>query len=250
MVDEIRADYEALAQVAARFNSRAEATTEMLTSVQTAFTPLEQGSWIGESAEAFFVEMEEDVIPAVNRLIAALTMAGEITGEAAQTMQQADQEAATPFQEEEQGGGGSSGGSGGGSGGGLGGGEPVATAAEAMSDASPGGGAGGGLGDFGGADFGSGFGGGLRFGGAYGIGDAGANAVGEVAGAPVRFRYQATPGSGVNATESGFSRPATGAAMAAAGAKQGGMGALVSLLATSPFLATMLGKFGKKRGEE
>ena len=95
MIDEIRADYEALAQVATRFNSRAEATTEMLTSVQAAYTPLEQGSWIGEGAEAFFAEMKEDVIPAVNRLIAALTMAGEITGEAAQTMQEADQAAAT-----------------------------------------------------------------------------------------------------------------------------------------------------------
>ena len=219
MIDEIRADYEALAQVATRFNSRAEATTEMLTSVQAAYTPLEQGSWIGEGAEAFFAEMQDDVIPAVNRLIAALTMAGEITGEAAQTMQEADQEAATPFQEEEQGGG-------------------------------------GGLGDFGGAGFGSGFGGGFGDGfgfdgGNYGFGDAGANAAAEATGAPARFRYQPTGGGG-SAAQSGFSQPASGggAAVAAAGAAQGGIGALASLLATSPFLATMLGKFGKKRGEE
>ncbi|HRA68456.1 MAG TPA: hypothetical protein PL187_20695 [Caldilinea sp.] len=44
MVNEIRADYAALAQIAARFNSRAQATTELLAGVQGAYAPLEQGS--------------------------------------------------------------------------------------------------------------------------------------------------------------------------------------------------------------
>jgi hypothetical protein len=118
-----------------------------------------------------------------------------------------------------------------------------------------GGGLGGGLGSgFGGADFGSGFGSsfGGGFGGGYRFDESGANAANAAASAPSRFRYQPAGASGAG-EQSGFSRPpggGGGAMAAAAGAAQGGFGALASLLATSPFLATMLGKFGKKRGEE
>ena len=113
----------------------------------------------------------------------------------------------------------------------------------------------------GGADFGGGFsnafGSGLGgfdggFGsGNYGFGDSGVRTEGEAAGVPSRFRYQAMSGGGA-AAQSGFSRPpgGSGAGVAPEAAAQSGFGALASLLAASPFLATMLGKFGKKRGEE
>ena len=63
------------------------------------------------------------------------------------------------------------------------------------------------------------------------------------------YKRQGTSSAGA---PSGFSRPpgGGGAVAGAAGAAQSGFGALASLLATSPFLATMLGKFGKQRGEE
>ncbi len=281
MVDEIRADYEALQQVAARFSQRAEVTAEMLVGVRQAYQPLEQGSWIGAGADAFFAEMTGDVIPAVGRLIAALAAASEITGSVGRTIEEADQAAASPFQNDEQrsssgGGGSSGGGSGGGSGSGAGDNlEPRAETGEVGGGGSgtAGGGSGGGQGGgFGDSGLGAGFGGGSNFGsggfdsggfGGGGFGGGGftspfsfADAVGadgEAAAAPSRFRYQASGGGGGGATaESGFSRPPYSGgtvAEAAAGDNTSGLSLMASMLASSPFLATLLGKLGKKKDE-
>jgi len=268
MVDEIRADYAALQQISARFSQRAEVTVEMLAGVQQAYQPLEQGSWIGEGADAFFAEMAHDVTPAIGRLIAALAAASEITGSVAQAMQQADQAAASPFRNDEQGSSASGGGSGGG---GSGSGSGNAAAASSTEDAAAagemggGGGSsgagsgGGGLaagGEFGGAGLGSSFGtggfGGGGFSSPFGFGDAAGGAAGETAAAPSRFRYQVTGGGGAAAAESGFSRPPfSGGAIAevAGGANKSGLSLMASMLAGSPFLATLLGKFGKKKNE-
>lgn len=272
MIDEIRADYEALQQIAARFSQRAEITAEMLAGVRQAYQPLEQGSWIGEGADAFFAEMTGDVIPAVGRLIAALATAGEITGSVGRTIEEADQAAASPFQNDEQrsssgGGGSSGGGSGGGSGSGAGGGmEAPAETGEvgAGGGSSTGGGQGGGFGDSGlggGSNFGSGFGsGGFGGGGSFGGGGftspfSFADAVGADSGAvapPSRFRYEASGGGGGATGEGGFSRPPYSGgtvAEAAAGGDKSGLSLMASMLASSPFLATLLGKLGKKKDE-
>lgn len=278
MIDEIRADYEALQEIAARFGQRAEVTAEMLAGVRQAYQPLEQGSWIGEGADAFFAEMTGDVIPAIGRLIAALAAASEITGSVGRTIEEADQAAASPFRNEEQSpssGGGGSGSSGGGSGSGSGSGgggsaDQPAPAGElgGGGGGSMGGGSGGGSlgGDFGGSSgglgssFGSGgFGGGFGdFGGGgsaspFSFADSASSGEGSNA-APSRFSYQAGGASGGGGTaESGFSRPPYSGgtvAEAAATGNNSGLSLMASMLASSPFLAALLGKLGKKKEEE
>jgi WXG100 family type VII secretion target len=53
--------------------------------------------WIGRGSKAFFNEMRGEVIPATLRLQQALEEAGRVTKEISQTMQQADEEASSPF---------------------------------------------------------------------------------------------------------------------------------------------------------
>ena len=123
MADVIRADYAQLQQIAERFTKRAETMSSMTTSVRGSYSPLKEGSWLGLGVEAFSREMEEKIFPALARLIDALTEAGRITGAVAQTLEEADAEASTPFEEsrnEEQSEAGSGGGSGGGAGSGAG----------------------------------------------------------------------------------------------------------------------------------
>ncbi|PKO20908.1 MAG: hypothetical protein CVU38_17625, partial [Chloroflexi bacterium HGW-Chloroflexi-1] len=57
-----------------------------------------QGNWIGHGSEAFFSEMNDKVLPATNRLCKALQDANKITKQIAQLLQQAEQDAAAPFQ--------------------------------------------------------------------------------------------------------------------------------------------------------
>ena len=93
----IQADYEALAQIAAAFEQQAEQSGQLLQRLQQAVGALEGGAWIGQSAGAFYREMEEVVLPAVARLTDALTLAGETTDLIATTLRDADQEASAGF---------------------------------------------------------------------------------------------------------------------------------------------------------
>jgi uncharacterized protein YukE len=55
---------------------------------------LQNGDWIGQGARAFFREMDSEVLPAVQRLQAALETAARTTGEINRIMQQAEEQAA------------------------------------------------------------------------------------------------------------------------------------------------------------
>ena len=96
MADEIRAEYSQLQQVASQFSKQATAINQMQQRVKRSMSSL-QGKWIGKGSEAFFQEMSDEVMPATNRLYAALQEAGKATKQIAQILQQAEQDAASPF---------------------------------------------------------------------------------------------------------------------------------------------------------
>jgi WXG100 family type VII secretion target len=134
--DIVQADNQALESVANQFGQRAEAAAEMQHSLLHAVDQLRDGGWIGASADAFFAEMDELVLPAVQRLVDALEQAGQTTQQISELMSNADDEASAGFREDaasgagaggatESGGGSSGGGS---PGSGSGGGEPPTAA--------------------------------------------------------------------------------------------------------------------------
>jgi WXG100 family type VII secretion target len=97
MADEIKADYDQLEAVASRFNSQSQVVQEMLQQVRRGMEQLE-GEWIGRGSDAFFAEMQSEVLPASMRLQQVLEDAGQVTRQISQTLQQADEEASRPFQ--------------------------------------------------------------------------------------------------------------------------------------------------------
>jgi len=119
MIDIIRVDHEALAQISGRFNQQSEAIELMLYAMRGTMQPLASGGWIGQGADAFFAEMNSDILPAVQRLTDALAQAGIVTMQLSDLMQQADEEASFSFKDGggrisgRMTGGGSAGGSGG-----------------------------------------------------------------------------------------------------------------------------------------
>ena len=96
MADEVKADYEQLEQVANKFSSQSEEIQQMLQTVKNNMDQLEP-DWIGRGSEAFFSEMQSEVLPAVQRLQQALEEANRVTKEVVQTMQDAEEEASSPF---------------------------------------------------------------------------------------------------------------------------------------------------------
>ncbi len=175
MNDIIRIDHEALEAIGAQFGRQSGDNQEMLQSLIVAFQPLKEGGWIGRGAEAFFSEMESEVLPAVRRLIAALAEASQVTSEINQMFQGADEEASTPFKNEPAGGGGNGQFGGGGGGSSQGGGAEVGTGGGSGDGQLAGGGGpgGGGGGQFGGGGSGLGQGSGAWENGTFNPGAAG-----------------------------------------------------------------------------
>lgn len=96
MADEIRADYEQLEQVASQFSNQAQAIQQMSQNIRNSMQNLQDG-WIGRGSDAFFAEMQSEVLPATQRLQDALDEASQVTKAIIQCVQQADEEASSPF---------------------------------------------------------------------------------------------------------------------------------------------------------
>ena len=96
-MDEIRADYDRLEQLANQFANQSQAIQQMLQNVRGAMDPLQGGGWIGRGSDAFFSEMQSEVLPASQRLQEALDEASRVTKQIVQTVKQAEEEASSPF---------------------------------------------------------------------------------------------------------------------------------------------------------
>jgi len=96
MFDELRADYDQLDNVANRFANQASQIQDMLQRVRGGMESLEEG-WIGRGSEAFFSEMQSEVLPASMRLQQALQEASQVTKQIVQTVRQAEDQASSLF---------------------------------------------------------------------------------------------------------------------------------------------------------
>jgi WXG100 family type VII secretion target len=69
----------------------------MLEKVRSSMSKLEDGGWIGRGSDAFFQEMNSEVLPASLRLQEVLDEASQVTRAIVQIVQQAEEEASSPF---------------------------------------------------------------------------------------------------------------------------------------------------------
>ena len=95
--DIIQAQYDVLANVARRFEGQAQANNELTKRLRQAMLLLQGGGWQGRGSTAFFREMDGEVLPAMQRLAAAMDQAGSVTYDIARVIRQAEEEAARPF---------------------------------------------------------------------------------------------------------------------------------------------------------
>lgn len=96
MADLLEADYDILEQVARRFSQQSDEIQQTFQNIRNHMNQL-QNSWEGRGSQAFFAEMQEEVVPAINRLHQALDDAGTITKKVAETLNQAEEEAGNSF---------------------------------------------------------------------------------------------------------------------------------------------------------
>jgi WXG100 family type VII secretion target len=79
------------------FSQHATTTTHLLNALQRQVDQLASGGWRGRGADAFYAEMKDWVLPAVDRLVKALEEACRCTETLAERFQAAEREAAALF---------------------------------------------------------------------------------------------------------------------------------------------------------
>ena len=95
---QILADYEELAQIAKAFSKQSEAVESTAKRLASQMDTLQNGHWIGKGATAFYSEMESSILPSVNGLVEAMTLADRVTRAIIKIMEESDQEAASVIQ--------------------------------------------------------------------------------------------------------------------------------------------------------
>lgn len=96
-VEDIQIDYAGMGQIARSFERAAADTQQTLLRVRRYVDSLQSGGWNGRGAAAFFAEMNQEVLPSVDRLQKALREAQRVTLQVARDMRQAEEEAANVF---------------------------------------------------------------------------------------------------------------------------------------------------------
>lgn len=93
----IRADHDDLARIASMFGRQSQNAQRSLQHIKRQMDTLQGGDWIGKGAQAFYKEMDQDVLPALKRLTEALAQAQRTTVQISQILKQAEEQAARLF---------------------------------------------------------------------------------------------------------------------------------------------------------
>lgn len=95
----IQANYDSLKQIQQSFVRQSEQTQQLLQAVKQLVDQLSGGAWVGVGAEAFYSEMGDLVLPAMDRLVNVLGDASSATGRIHDALSEAEQEAAALFKD-------------------------------------------------------------------------------------------------------------------------------------------------------
>lgn len=93
----IRAEYELLEQVSVKFATQSEELAQLRFMLRLRCDELARDGWAGESASAFFAEMEDIIFPALRRLVEAMEEAQGVTHRIVGVFESAEQNAAATY---------------------------------------------------------------------------------------------------------------------------------------------------------
>jgi WXG100 family type VII secretion target len=92
MAEIVQCDHEAIPGIARRFDDLAQRNRQQMKKVEQQILQLEGGDWIGPNATSFFQLMDDQYMPAYERLCAALERAGEVVQEISKLIRDAEEE--------------------------------------------------------------------------------------------------------------------------------------------------------------
>lgn len=97
MTDKFRGHYQQLNDAAKQFSGQGDAVKQTIGDLNSKMQQLQGGDWKGDSADKFYAEMGDKVMPALNKLQNAMTEAATITGKIAQITKNAEDSSSKVF---------------------------------------------------------------------------------------------------------------------------------------------------------
>lgn len=97
MSNKIQAKYDELDQISSRLSDGSSRVSDMAAKLRSQVDVLQGGGWIGRGSDAFYNEMGDSVLPAVQKLQDALESAAKTLRQAADRLKSAEQEASARF---------------------------------------------------------------------------------------------------------------------------------------------------------
>lgn len=86
----VQCDYDQLNGIVQRFNDTSESARNTLDKVSAQMEVLRGGAWIGPNADKFYEIMDNDWIPAMDRLVKAMEKAAEVVDQVQKIIKDAD----------------------------------------------------------------------------------------------------------------------------------------------------------------
>lgn len=97
MTFKVQADYDDLARISQQFAQQASESEQTMHRIESCMQELQGGGWIGRGAQSFYQEMEDEVLPGLNRLCQALEDGASTIRRISDVLRQAEEEAAGTF---------------------------------------------------------------------------------------------------------------------------------------------------------
>lgn len=93
----VRSNFDELNNVAGAFSSNSDNIKTMTQDVNSKLEELRSGKWVGKGATKFYKEMDDHVMPSLQRLERALSQASSITKQISKLMKGAEDECSGLF---------------------------------------------------------------------------------------------------------------------------------------------------------
>ena len=92
MAEHVEISYDTLTNIKSKFGQLAQNVERMRSKLASQSDSLQGGNWKGHGADAFYREMNGEILPAVDRLHTALEEAAAVTGEIAEKFKAAEED--------------------------------------------------------------------------------------------------------------------------------------------------------------
>jgi WXG100 family type VII secretion target len=92
MADHVEVNYEDLERIKSSFDQQSQEAENMLRKISAQVETLQGGQWVGQGANAFYNEMHELVLPAIQRLIKSLQEGSRVVGQIMTEFRNAEEE--------------------------------------------------------------------------------------------------------------------------------------------------------------